>query len=356
MKFYDALQMDPSILKRKIAACETRKEKTYYWVAMAVRSALIVAFAIVFISLLSGIFGANNTPLAVALFCMMLGIRFVNFEYCVGDSLITLAAVLAILVFVPSLAAVLPPVLLIPLHFAAFFALLYMTTQRPEMGNGGLYNFAYIYLTGNPVFGEDLVRRVLLAIVGYVICGAILFFKHRHQHKTVRFHHVIQKFDLTTHAHLWQLRMAFGVSLILTAGQVFDVERFMWMGFACASLLSEYPYCGSTATRFWQRIVGVIAGSCAFFVLYQILPESMHMLMGPLGGLCLGFCVDYRYKTAMNCFGALMLGTGIYGLHGAVILRIVDTVLGVTFALVFAAIFHRLAAVRLLPDAQGNQG
>ena len=130
----------------------------------------------------------------------------------------------------------------------------------------------------------------------------------------------------------------------------------MWMGFACASLLSEYPYCGSTATRFWQRIVGVIAGSCAFFVLYQILPESMHSLMGPLGGLCLGFCVDYRYKTAMNCFGALMLGTGIYGLQGAVILRIVDTVLGVTFALVFAAIFHRLAAVRLLPDAQENQG
>ena len=66
----------------------------------------------------------------------------------------------------------------------------------------------------------------------------------------------------------------------------------------------------------------------------------MHMLMGPLGGLCLGFCVDYRYKTAMNCFGALMLGTGIYGLHGAVLLRIVDTVLGVTFALVFSAIFH----------------
>ena len=270
--------------------------------------------------------------------------------------MITLAAVLAILVFVPSLAAVLPPVLLIPLHFAAFFALLYMTTQRPEMGNGGLYNFAYIYLTGNPVFGEDLVRRVLLAIVGYVICGAILFFKHRHQHKTVRFHHVIRKFDLTSQAHLWQLRMALGVSLILTAGQVFDVERFMWMGFACASLLSEYPYCGSTTPRFWQRIVGVIAGSCAFFVLYQILPESMHMLMGPLGGLCLGFCVDYRYKTAMNCFGALMLGTGIYGLHGAVILRIVDTVLGVTFALVFAAIFHRLAAVRLLPDTQENQG
>ena len=28
MKFYDALQMDPSVLKRKIAACEVRLEKT----------------------------------------------------------------------------------------------------------------------------------------------------------------------------------------------------------------------------------------------------------------------------------------------------------------------------------------
>lgn len=70
--------------------------------------------------------------------------------------------------------------------------------------------------------------------------------------------------------------------------------------------------------------------------------------MGPLGGLCLGFCTDYRYKTAMNCFVALMLGAGIYGIHGAVILRVVDTVLGVTFGLIFAALFHRVAAVRFL--------
>lgn len=353
-KFYDALQMDPAILKRKLSVCKTRQEKAYYWSAMAVRSVLIVAFAIVFISLLSGVFGADNTPMAVALFCMMLGIRFVNFEYCIGDSLVTLAVVIAILVLAPSAAAVLSPVFLIPLHFTAFFALLYMTTQRPEMGNGGLYSFAYIYLTGNPVVGDALVRRGLMALVGYLICGAILFAKHRHQHKTTRFHHVIHKFDLSEPVHMWQVRMALGTSLILSAGQVLHVERFMWMGFACASLLSEYPYSGSTLVRFRQRMVGAVAGCCAFFLLYQVTPESFHSLMGPLGGLCLGFCTDYRYKTAMNCFGALMLGTGIYGLQGAVILRITDTLLGAAFALLFAAAFHHLAAVRLLPDPEGE--
>jgi len=352
MKFYDALQMDPAILKRKISVCDTREDKAYYWAAIAIRSVLIVAFAIVFISLLSSVFGADNTPLAVALFCILLGIRFVNFEYCIRDSLLTLAAALAILVLGPSAAAVLPPLFLIPLHFVCFFSLLYITTQRPEMGNGGLYSFAYIYLTGNPVVGEALIRRGLLALTGYVLCGAILFAKHRHQHKEIRFHHVIQKFDLSQPVYLWQLRMALGVSLVMTAGQVFGVKRFMWMGFACASLLSEYPYSHNTFPRFWQRIVGAVAGSCLFFVLYLLLPESLHSLLGPLGGLCLGFCTDYRYKTAMNCLGALMLGTGIYRLQGAVALRITDTVMGVTFGLVFAMIFHQLVASRFSPEPQ----
>lgn len=352
MKFYDALQMDPAILKRKISACNTKQDKAYYWTAIAIRSVLIVAFAIIFISFLSRVFGAENTPLAVALFCILLGIRFVNFEYCIGDSLLTLAAALAILVLGPSAAAILPPLFLISLHFVCFFSLLAITTQRPEMGNGGLYSFAYIYLTGNPVAGEALIRRGLLALTGYILCGAILFAKHRHQHKEIRFHHVVQKFDLSKPVCLWQLRMALGVSLVLTAGQVFGVERFMWMGFACASLLSEYPYSNNTLPRFWQRIIGAVAGSCLFFVLYSMLPESMHPLLGPLGGLCLGFCTDYRYKTAMNCLGALMLGAGIYGLQSAVVLRIADTVLGVTFGLVFAAIFHHLVASRFLPEPQ----
>lgn len=349
MKFYDALQMDPSILKRKIAACETRREKNYYWLAITVRSVLIVAFAIVFISLLSGIFGADNTAMAVALFCIMLGLRFVNFEYCVGDSLFTLAIALAILVLAPSAVAVIPPVGLIPLHFAAFFGLLYITTQRPELGNGGLYSFAYVYLTGNPVSGEALVRRGMLALVGYLICGAILFAKHRELHKKIRFHHVVRKFSLSNPVHLWQLRMALGVSLVLSAGQIWGMERFMWIGFACASLLSQYPYSHDTTLRFRQRIVGAVVGSCLFFILYQLTPEALHSLLGPLGGLCLGFCTDYRYKTAMNCFGALMLGAGIYGVQQAVLLRIVNTFLGVAFGLLFALLFHKVVAAKFLP-------
>lgn len=50
MTFYNALQMDPAILKAKIAQCDTPAEKRFYWFAMALRSLLIVGFAVVFIS------------------------------------------------------------------------------------------------------------------------------------------------------------------------------------------------------------------------------------------------------------------------------------------------------------------
>ena len=54
----------------------------------------------------------------------------------------------------------------------------------------------------------------------------------------------------------------------------------------------------------------------------------------------------------MNCLGALMLGAGIYGLQGAVVLRIADTIIGVAFGLVFTMIFHLLVASRFLSKPQ----
>ena len=44
-----------------------------------------------------------------------------------------------------------------------------------------------------------------------------------------------------------------------------------------------------------------------------------------------------------------MLGASIYGVQQAVLLRIVNTVLGVAFGLLFALLFHKVVAAKLLP-------
>lgn len=346
MEFYNNLQLDPSILKQKIKQCSTTKEKLYYWLIITLRSILIVAFAIIFISTLANIFGQENTPLAVALFCIMLGIRFVNFEYCIKDSLITLIIALSILLITPSIVPLVSPLLMILIHFVSFFTLLYITSQRPELGNGGLYSFAYIYLTANPVYGKAFSQRIEMAIVGYIICAIILVMKHRHFHSSIRFYHIIKKFILNNTIHLWQLRMAIGVSLIMSIGQIFNIERYMWIGFAFTSLLSQYPYSSNISLRFKQRIIGVLAGCSLFFIIYKIIPSNYYSMIGPFGGICLGFCCDYHYKTAFNCFGALMIATSIYGTAPAVILRIINTIAGVILALLFTKLFHRLIGIK----------
>ena len=36
--------------------------------------------------------------------------------------------------------------------------------------------------------------------------------------------------------------MALGISFILTLGAFFQLERYMWIGFACGSLLSDHNF------------------------------------------------------------------------------------------------------------------
>lgn len=337
MRFYDALQLDPSVLKNKIKAADTPEERRRMQGAMVLRSFLIVAFAIVLIAPVGKIFGAENSPAAVAMFCILLSVRFVDFGYCIKDSMINFAVIFALLLTAPVVASLVHPAAAILVHFVALFLILVMGCKAPEMGNGGLFGFAYIYLTGNPVTGQLFWRRALLMLLGYLLCGSILYFKHRSKHQTVRFWETVSGYSLKNQNHRWQLRMAIGVSLALGLGYWFQVERFMWAGFAAGTMLSSYSDVDDAKVRLAQRIGGVIVGSLMFFGVYKLMPPALHSLLGPLGGICLGFCADYRFKTAINCFGALMLATGVYGPETAVMLRIVDNIVGVVFG--FAVVY-----------------
>ncbi len=343
MRFYDALQLDPSILKQKIRASELPRERRKLMAAIPVRSILTVLFAIIMIAPAAPVFGPENSAMAVALFCILLGIRFVDFGYCITDSLINLAVVFSLLLIAPSAAAQVNPLLAAVIHICAFFVILFMTSDRPEMGNAGIYTFAYIYLSGNPVAGDLLWKRALLTLVGYVLCGTILFAKHRKKNQTVRFWNLVTQFRLSNKKTQWQIQLALGVGLILTLGSAFDLPRMMWAALACGSILG--CYCASAdqvKERSVQRLIGIAAGSLIFFLIYQIIPESLRPILGPLGGVCMGFCTDYRFKTACNCIGALFMATGVYGLNHSVFLRVIHNVWGVVFGVVFLIVYQKV--------------
>ncbi len=351
MRFYDMLQLDPAVLKKNMRAAQTAKERYKIQASMVVRSMLLVGFSILFIAPMGKLFGSENSPMAVALLCILLSVRFVDFGYCIKDSMFNLAIVFLLLLFAPVATTFVHPILAVLIHFTAFMIILLMTCEQPEMGNGGLYGFSYIFLTGNPVTGVLLWKRFILTLVGYLICGTIFYFKHRNKNTEVRFRDVVARFDMTQDKSKWQLRMAIGIGLVLTLGSALHLERFMWMGFACGSLLSSYPYSAQIKERCWQRVLGVIAGSALFFVIYQLTPDSMHSLLGPLGGFCLGFCSQYYHKTMINCLGALLIAAGIYGAPGAALLRIQNNLLGVLFGFVFILVYHKLTDKLFQPQS-----
>lgn len=354
MNFYDMLQLDPAVIKPKIKTAETSGEKIKLRFAIFLRSLFIVVFAIAFIAPMGAIFGTENSPMAVVIFCLLLSVRFVDFGYCIKDSMINMAIAFLILLVAPVVASQSNPILAILIHFCAFMALLLMTSDRPEMGNGGLCGFAYVFLTGNPVTGEIFWKRAALTLLGYIICGLIFYFKHHTKNADVKFISVVKKFDMSVEKSRWQLRMAIGISLVLALGNFFNIERFMWAGLACGSMLSAYPYTVHIKSRSIYRMIGIVIGSFMFLAIYEITPIEMHSLLGPIGGLCLGFCTDYRFKTAINCLGALMMAAGIYGAKQAVFLRIFDNFLGVIFGLIVIYLYYVVVDKKYLKKSEVN--
>ena len=351
MNFYNELQLDPSILKMKIKSSQSSHEKARLYGVMALRAVLIVLFAIAFIAPQSMLFGSENSAAAVVIFCILLSVRFVDFGYCISDSLISLGITLAILLFAPVLSGMVNPLIALFIHFFAFLAILIMVSDTPQMGNGALYGFAYIYLMGNPVEGDLLIKRGIVMLIGYVICGAILFAKHKNKNKEIRFYHIAKKFDLQSEKSCWQIRLALGIAIILTLGRVFNVAHFMWAGFTCSSLLSSYPVNTNVKPRFIQRIIGSVMGTLLFLIVFRILPVSLHPLLGPLGGICYGFCTDYKYKTAINCIGAIFTATSLYDVNAAAILRVSNNIFGVVVGITFAFVFNYLMEQHLQKES-----
>lgn len=145
MKFYDILQMDPAQIRAMIAKTENAKEKRKLRAGMYTRSFLIVVFAVLFIGIFTALFGNGNSAMAVSIFCILLAVRFVDYGYRIQDALVNMFIVFAILTFVPSLALPLPWPVRWLIYFASLLVMLIMTAEKPHMGNGGLYTFAFIF-------------------------------------------------------------------------------------------------------------------------------------------------------------------------------------------------------------------
>ncbi len=349
-KFYSMISMNPGVLKEKSKASKSFRDKFYYWMCIAIRATLVVCLAVLLVTLATSAFGEENSAFAIVFFVIMLMVRFIGFGYRLSDSLVNLAILTAILVFMPSLAVSLPAVAAFLVNFISLLVIICITCQVPQFGFGGFFGFAYSYLVGNAVQGEVLVQRAELAVVCFIVIAAIMIHKHRHDNSDVHFLNLLKNTKLKSLTSMWAIRLALGVSIILTLGCALGIDRFMWLAFACSTVLNPYPYSKDTQTRMGQRIEGIAIGSVGFIILCNIIPESAYSLIGIIGGVFLGFCEDYRWKTIIICFLALSTAEALFGVEGAALLRICNNIIGAVFGMAFALLYDRLIVKNVVKE------
>lgn len=338
--FYQLLQLDAHGLWAKIRVAQSSQEKARYFAAMAMRSVLLVLFAIVFIGGLSAVFGSENSGLVVAGFCILLGIKHVAYGFRAADSVVALGLVLAAMVCGGLVTQLGIPVLSFLVNLLLIAFILVLVADDPRMGNAGLYVFGYLFVSQTPVEGVALVSRCALALLLWVVCGAVLIHKHHGKFSDIRLSDMLEKFSLSSQSNLWQLRLATGVALALLAGELAGLPRDVWVGYACMSVLLPFAQeRGSSLSRGLQRVAGVVIGSVLFSIFSWIVPGELRVLFGPLAGICMGFSNKYVVNNALNCFGALLLAESVYGIAGSATLRIYDNIIGVLFAIGFTLLF-----------------
>lgn len=342
--FYQLLQMDARGLWAAIHAAPSSRDKARLGFAMALRSILLVAFAILFIGVLTQLFGQNNTGLIVAGFCILLGIKHVPYGFHAADSVIALGLVIGAMILSGTITLVGNSLLSLITNFILVTLILVFVANDPPMGNAGLYIFGYLFVSQTPVTGADLTSRCILGLIIWIICSAVLVHKHHSKFSDIRLRDLIEDFSLKNPTSIWQLRLAVGVACVLLIGDLLGIPRGVWLGYACMSVLLPYgEEKGSSLKRAGLRLSGVVIGSTLFYLFSWFVPTEYRFLFGPLAGICIGFSNKYIVDSALNCFGALLLAESVYGMGGSAILRIWDNLLGVVFAVIFTALFSYLA-------------
>lgn len=340
MTFYQKLQLDPFVLKKQIHNSVSKNERQKLFLIMLLRSVLIVAFAIAFISAISYGFGMENSFLAVILFCMLLSLRFVHFGYKISHSIVSLGIIFAVLFSIPLIFQLENIYLKFVLNLINLLLLLFLTGKEPQMGNPGLYSFSYIFLLGTSVklSPAQLNSRFWVLLSCFILFAVIFFQKHRHKDTEVSISQSIFDKGIASMRNIWLAYYAIGSSLVILLSEVWNLPRAMWVGFAFSSIISTFDFSNSKI-RVIDRMVGVIAGSILFMILVNFIPKD---LLGIIGGVCLGLSATYRFKNVFNCFGALALAFTIFSGNSAVAIRIFDNLVGVLLAVVYVFIWKLL--------------
>lgn len=341
MTFYQAMQLGANNLKPLIQNTKDKKLKQKYLTALIIKNILCLIFCILMVTVFNKVFGSENSIVGVVTVIALLTFRLSYLDYNAKHSAFAIFTIFCIFIIGPYLASMSTPILSFLINFISIMVIVVLACYNVNLSNQSIFVLGYLLLYGNPVSNVGVYsNRAIALLVGGVIVSGIFYIKQRKTEFKSTFTDVIKGFNFSNERTKWQLKLALGVCSGMLIGELINLPKVMWIGFACMSILQ--PNEEKTEFRVKTRFPYIIVGGIVYFVICLFIPEESRSLVGMLGGLLVGFCATYQWQTVFNCFGALSSAVPVLGLGGAIILRILNNGIGAIYSKVFNYVFDKV--------------
>ena len=334
MTFYQELQLSSTGSKQLIRNTTDKKEKRRHILIYNFKVYLVMAFCFAVVTLYSMIFGSDNSVAGVVFLLALLVLRQADFGIRTHHGLLCILGIFTILIVGPRVSNMVSP-------WSAFaIKLMVLGCHNVIMYNHSTFVLGYLLLQGYDVSGRSYYLRVIGLLIGMLICMAV-FYKNQHNRPYRRhFLDIFREFNIRSARNWWYIKLTLVVSTALLIFSLLELPRAMWAGIACMSVC--LPFSSDIIERAKKRGPYNIAGCLIFIVLYYALPAELHPYIGIIGGIGVGYSAGYAWQTVFNTFGALSIAAGLFGVAGAVALRIGANVFGSIYTVLFDKAMNKI--------------
>ena len=340
MTFYQELQLSSTGSKQLIRNTTDKKEKRRHILIYNFKVYLVMAFCFAVVTLYSMIFGSDNSVAGVVFLLALLVLRQADFGIRTHHGLLCILGIFTILIVGPRVSNMVSPWSAFAINLCCIFLLMVLGCHNVIMYNHSTFVLGYLLLQGYDVSGRSYYLRVIGLLIGMLICMAV-FYKNQHNLPYRRhFLDIFREFNIRSARNWWYIKLTLVVSTALLIFSLLELPRAMWAGIACMSVC--LPFSSDIIERAKKRGPYNIAGCLIFIVLYYALPAELHPYIGIIGGIGVGYSAGYAWQTVFNTFGALSIAAGLFGVAGAVALRIGANVFGSIYTVLFDKAMNKI--------------
>lgn len=345
MNLYSKLQLSAKDSKDLINSSNTKRDKLINILVFILKVFLTVLFCIGFVSLFTYFFGNENGVVGVVTLLFLLTFRQINIGYNIKNSVFSIFIIFIIFAISPYISNGNGGIISLIINAFSIFILVFLGCYRVEFYNHAILVLSYLLLFGSRVNGDIYIKRIFGLIFGAILISICLFRNHKNKDTDKNIKTLISEFKFNSKKDLWKIKLAITVSMSMYIGEIFGLNKLMWIGIASMSVLS--PFTEMRKEKFKDRVIGTFLGAILFYIIIRIIPSSLYSFVGILGGIFVGFSASYKYQTVFNALGALSMAMIVFGRNTAILTRIIDNVFAVIFVMIFSILFDYIVSLKI---------